>query len=155
PGTCPKCGMALEPMTPQAGGTEDDTELGEMTRRLWISATLTLPLLLLAMGPMIGLPLPGGLAHGGGSWVELVLAKPVVLWGGWPFFVRAWQALRHRTANMFTLIALGTGAAWVFSVVATVAPELFPAGFRDAHGSVPVYFEAAAVIVALVLLGQV
>jgi Cu+-exporting ATPase len=146
--------MALEPMTPQAG-PEDDAELRDMTRRLWVSAALTLPVLLLAMGPMLGLPLPGWLTHGGGHWVELVLATPVVLWGGWPFFVRAWQALRHRTANMFTLIALGTGAAWAFSVVATVAPELFPTGFRSEHGAVPVYFEAAAVIVTLVLVGQV
>ena len=154
PGTCPLCGMALEPMTPQAGEAEDDTELRDMTRRLWASAALTLPLLLLAMGAMVGLSLPDWLAHGGSNWLELVLATPVVLWGGWPFFVRAVQALRHRTANMFTLIALGTGAAWAFSVVATAAPELFPAGFRGEHG-VPVYFEAAAVIVTLVLLGQV
>ncbi len=154
PGTCPKCGMALEPVTPQAG-VEDDAELRDMTRRLWVSATLTLPVLLLAMGPMVGLPLPEWLAHGGKNWAELVLATPVVLWGGWPFFVRAVQALQHRTANMFTLIALGTGAAWVYSAAATAAPDLFPAGFRDAHGAVPVYFEAAAVIVTLVLLGQV
>jgi Cu+-exporting ATPase len=107
------------------------------------------------MGPMVGLSLPDWLAHGAKNWAELVLATPVVLWGGWPFFVRAWQAALHRTANMFTLIAIGTGAAWAYSVVATVAPALFPAGFRDAHGSVPVYFEAAAVIVTLVLLGQV
>jgi Cu+-exporting ATPase len=147
--------MSLEPMTPQAAGVEDDAELRDMTRRLSVSAALTLPLLVLAMGPMVGVPLPGWFDHGGGHWLELALATPVVLWAGWPFFVRAWQALRHRTANMFTLIALGTGAAWGFSVVATVAPDLFPAGFRDEHGTVPVYFEAAAVIVTLVLLGQV
>jgi Cu+-exporting ATPase len=146
--------MALEPMTPQAR-TEDDAELRDMTRRLWVSAALTLPVLLLAMGPMVGLPIAEWLGHGVKNWLEFALATPVVLWGGWPFFVRAVQALGHRTANMFTLIALGTGAAWAFSVVATVAPELFPAGFRDAHGAVPVYFEAAAVIVTLVLLGQV
>ena len=155
PGTCPLCGMALEPMTPQAGEAEDDTELRDMTRRLWVSAVLTIPGLFLAMAPMVGIALPEWLGHGGKNWLELALATPVVLWGGWPFFVRAVQALRHRTANMFTLIALGTGAAWAFSVVATVAPDLFPAGFRDAHGAVPVYFEAAAVIVTLVLLGQV
>ena len=153
PGTCPKCGMALEPMTPQV--EEDDTELRGMTRRFWAATVLTVPLLILAMGPMLGLPLPGWLEHGGKNWLELVLATPVVLWGGWPFFVRAWQALLNRTANMFTLIALGTGAAWLFSVVATIAPDIFPAGFRDGHGAVPVYFEAAAVIVTLVLLGQV
>ncbi len=153
PGTCPKCGMALEPMTPQV--EEDDTELRDMTRRFGAATVLTVPLLVLAMGPMLGLSFPGWLAHGGKAWLELVLATPVVLWAGWPFFVRASQALGHRTANMFTLIALGTGAAWVFSVVATVAPDVFPAGFRDGHGAVPVYFEAAAVIVTLVLLGQV
>jgi Cu+-exporting ATPase len=153
PGTCPKCGMALEPMTPQV--EEDNSELRDMTRRFWVATVLTVPLLVLAMGPMVGLSVPGWLAHGGKNWLELALATPVVLWAGWPFFVRAWQALLHRTANMFTLIALGTGAAWVFSVVATVAPDLFPAGFRDGHGAIPVYFEAAAVIVTLVLLGQV
>jgi Cu+-exporting ATPase len=154
PGTCPKCGMALEPMIPQAG-VEDDSELRDMTRRFWVAAALMIPVVILAMGPMVGLPVPEWLAHGGKNWLELALATPVVLWAGWPFFVRAWQALRHRTANMFTLIALGTGAAWAYSVVATMAPHLFPAGFRDAHGAVPVYFEAAAVIVTLVLLGQV
>jgi Cu+-exporting ATPase len=146
--------MALEPMTPQVGEA-DDPELRDMTRRFWVSAALTLPVLLLAMGPMLGLPVAEWLGHGVAKWLELALATPVVLWGGWPFFVRAWQALQHRTANMFTLIALGTGAAWAYSVVATAAPWIFPAGFRDAHGAVPVYFEAAAVIVTLVLLGQV
>ncbi|HET6574013.1 MAG TPA: heavy metal translocating P-type ATPase [Fimbriiglobus sp.] len=155
PGTCPKCGMALEPMTPQAGDA-DDPELRDMTRRFWVSAALTLPVFLLAMLPMVpGVRLPHWLMGSTGKWIELVLATPVVLWGGWPFFVRAVQALRHGTANMFTLIGLGTAAAWGYSAVATVAPELFPAGFRDAHGVVPVYFEAAAVIVTLVLLGQV
>jgi Cu+-exporting ATPase len=153
PGTCPKCGMALEPMTPQV--EEDDTELRDMTRRFWVAAVLTVPLLVLAMGLMFGLPVPGWLAHGGKNWLELALATPVVLWAGWPFFVRAWQAILNRTANMFTLIALGTGAAWLFSMVATLAPDAFPEGFRDGHGAVPVYFEAAAVIVTLVLLGQV
>ncbi len=155
PGTCPKCGMALEPMTTQAGEAEDDSELRDMTRRLWVSAAITLPVLVVAMGPMVGLSLPGWLAHGRSNWLELVLATPVVLWGGRPFFVRAVQALRHGTANMFTLIALGTAAAWAFSAVATARPDLFPTDFRDAHGGVRVYFEAAAVIVTLVLLGQV
>jgi Cu+-exporting ATPase len=145
--------MALEPMTPQSDA-EDDGELRCMTRRLWVSAALTVPVLVLAMAPMLGLSLPEWLVHGGVSWLELVMATPVVLWGGWPFFVRAWQALWHRTANMFTLIALGTGAAWGFSLVATLVPGVFPDGFRGEHG-VPVYFEAAAVIVTLVLLGQV
>jgi Cu+-exporting ATPase len=155
PGTCPKCGMALEPMTPQAGG-DDDPELRDMTRRFWVSAALTVPVFLISMLPMLpGITLPHWVHGTPGRWVEFVLATPVVLWGGWPFFVRAVQALRHRTANMFTLIALGTGAAWAHSAVATVAPQVFPAGFRDAHGVVPVYFEAAAVIVTLVLLGQV
>lgn len=155
PGTCPKCGMALEPMTPQAG-EEDDTELRDMTRRFWVSAVLTVPVFLLAMLPMIpGVSLPHWLMDNTGKWVELLLSAPVVLWGGWPFFVRAVQALRHGTANMFTLIGLGTAAAWGYSTVATVAPEAFPTGFRDTHGVVPVYFEAAAVIVTLVLLGQV
>jgi Cu+-exporting ATPase len=154
PGTCPKCGMALEPMTPQAGA-EDDSELRDMTRRFWVSAALTLPVVLLAMLPMIGVALPHWLRGVTGKWVELILSAPVVLWGGWPFFVRAVQALRHGTANMFTLIGLGTAAAWGYSAVATAAPDLFPAGFRDAHGVVPVYFEAAVVIVTLVLLGQV
>ncbi len=154
PGTCPKCGMALEPMTPQAG-EEDDTELRDMTRRFWVSAALTVPVFLIAMLPMVpGVRLPHWLTGSTGKWIELLLATPVVLWGGWPFFVRAVQALRHGTANMFTLIGLGTAAAWGYSVVAAVAPEAFPAGFRE-HGVVPVYFEAAAVIVTLVLLGQV
>ncbi|MBA4190940.1 MAG: copper-translocating P-type ATPase [Planctomycetaceae bacterium] len=153
PGTCPKCGMALEPMTPHADMV-DDSELRDMSRRLWVSAALVLPLLILEMGPMVGLSFSEWLAHSGLNWVELALATPVVLWCGWPFFVRAVQAAKHRTANMFTLIGLGTGAAWTFSVVATLAPDLFPAGFRGEHG-IPVYFEAAAVIVALVLLGQV
>jgi Cu+-exporting ATPase len=155
PGTCPKCGMALEPMTPQAG-EEDDSELRDMTRRFWISVALTLPVFILAMAPMIpGITWPHWLARAE-NWISLVLATPVVFWAGWPFFVRAWTALRHGTANMFTLISLGTAAAWAYSTVATLAPDIFPAGFRDAHtGVVGVYFEAAAVIVTLVLLGQV
>jgi Cu+-exporting ATPase len=154
PGTCPLCGMALEPMTPQAG-PEDDSELRDMTRRLVAAAVLTLPVFVLAMALMVpGLRLPHGWMEAS-NWVGLVLSAPVVFWAGWPFFVRAAVALRHRTANMFTLIGLGTAAAWAYSAAATLAPGLFPAGFRDAHGTIHTYFEAAAVIVTLVLLGQV
>jgi Cu+-exporting ATPase len=146
--------MALEPMTPVAG-EEDDTELRDMRRRFWIAAALTLPVFLLAMLPMIpGVALPHW-ATANANWVGLLFATPVVFWCGWPFFVRAVAAARNRTANMFTLIAIGTAAAWGYSAVATVAPGVFPAGFRDAHGVLPTYFEAAAVIVTLVLLGQV
>ena len=154
PGNCPICGMTLEPVLPLAAG-EDDSELNDMTRRFWVSAVLAAAVLVLAMAPM----LPGNLLNASGhrqrAWIELALATPVVLWGGWPFFVRAWQSVTERSLNMFTLIALGVGVAWVYSVVATVAPGIFPASARDAHGNVGVYFEAAAAIVVLVLLGQV
>jgi P-type Cu+ transporter len=154
PGTCPKCGMALEPMMPVAG-EEDDSELRDMLRRLRVAALMTLPVFVLAMAPMIpGVRLPHWLV-GASNWVGLLLATPVVFWAGWPVFVRAVQALKHRTANMFTLIALGTGAAWAYSTAATLAPGAFPAGFADKHGVIPTYFEAAAVITTLVLLGQV
>jgi len=153
PGTCPKCGMALEPMIPQVGA-EDDSELRDMTRRFWIALVLTLPVFVLAMAPMIPrLSLPHWLMAAA-NWIGLVLATPVVFWAGWPFFVRAAQAFANRTANMFTLIALGTMAAWAYSAVATLAPGLFPATFFQ-HGRIENYFEAAAVIVTLVLLGQV
>ena len=155
PGTCPKCGMALEPVAPRAGQPEDDSELRDMTRRFWIAASLGLPLFVLTMAPMIpGVSLPHDLIASING-IGLVLSTPVVFWCGWPFFVRAVEAARNRTANMFTLIALGVGAAWGFSAVATLLPALFPDGFRDEHGQLPTYFEAAAVIVALVLLGQV
>src|SRR5581483_11991978 len=154
PGTCPKCGMALEPMTPQAGA-EDDTELRDMSRRFVSAAVLTLPVFVLAMAPMIpGVNLPHALMAAA-NWIGLALATPVVFWAGWPIFVRAVDGARHGSANMFTLIALGTGAAWGYSTVATLAPGLFPAGFADAHGVMHTYFEAASVIVTLVLLGQV
>lgn len=155
PGTCPKCGMALEPMLPVSGAVPDDPELRDMSRRFRIAAALTIPVFLIAMLPMVGVPVEDWLGHGVGRWLELIFATPVVLWCGWPFFVRAVQAFRHGTANMFTLIALGSGTAWGYSVVATFAPELFPAGFQGMHGEIGVYFEAAAVIVTLVLLGQV
>jgi Cu+-exporting ATPase len=149
PGACPICGMALEP---EAGGTDDGGELFDMTRRLWISALLTVPLVVLDMGGHFGLlPHPGAIA----SFVELALATPVVLWGGWPFFARGARSLATFNLNMFTLIAMGTGVAYAYSVVAVLAPGVFPAAFRDAHGGVALYFEAAAVITVLVLLGQV
>ena len=154
PGTCPKCGMALESMTVTAE-EESDPELQDMTRRFWISAVLTLPVILLAMGHMVGLPVHAWIAPRLGTWFELILATPVVLWGGKPFFVRAYASIKTRHLNMFTLIGLGTGVAWAYSLVATLVPGLFPAAFRTEAGVVPVYFEAAAVIVTLVLLGQV
>ncbi len=153
PGSCPICGMALEPMIPTADAGPNP-ELIDMTRRFWIGVALALPVLALEMGRhLFGVdrivpPVWNG-------WIQFFLATPVVLWGGWPFFERGWASLRSRNLNMFTLIALGTGVAWLYSVVALFAPALFPAEFRDAHGLVSVYFEAAAVITVLVLLGQV
>jgi Cu+-exporting ATPase len=153
PGSCPICGMALEPaeITLDDGPNE---ELLDMTRRLWIGGALAVPLVALDMGGHL-FGLHGLLPHGVMPWLMLALATPVVLWAGWPFFARGWQSVRTGHLNMFTLIALGTGVAWAYSVVATVAPGLFPAGLRGADGSVPVYFEPAAVIVVLVLVGQV
>jgi Cu+-exporting ATPase len=153
PGTCPICGMALEPKAAQPGVQADDPELTDMTRRLRVAAVLTVPLLLLAMLPMTGVPLERWLG-GVLGWLQLLLSTPVVLWGGRPFFERGWRSVVTRNLNMFTLIALGTGAAYLYSLVAVLAPGLFPDTFRR-HGQVEVYFEAAAVIVALVLLGQV
>ena len=155
PGTCPLCGMALEPRT-VTGVEEENPELREMTRRFWVSAALSAPLVLIAMMPHLGASLLAGrLSPQALGWIELLLATPVVLWGGWPFFVRGGASIVHRSLNMFTLIALGTGAAYVYSVIARIAPGIFPASFRDQHGAVGVYFEAAAVVVTLVLLGQV
>jgi Cu+-exporting ATPase len=151
PGSCPICGMALEPRTVTVE-EEANPELESMTRRLWVSAILSVPLLILAMAPHLGFEIVGGRLQ---DWIELVLATPVVLWGAWPFFVRFVQSIKNRSSNMWTLIGLGVGAAYGFSVVATVAPEIFPAAFRQEDGTVGVYFEAAAVIVALVLVGQV
>ncbi|KAF0104149.1 MAG: Cu2+-exporting ATPase [Rhodospirillaceae bacterium] len=153
PGGCPICGMALEPaeITLEDGPNE---ELLDMTRRLWIGGALAVPLVILDMGGHL-LDLHRVLPHGLMPWLMLALATPVVLWAGWPFFVRGWQSVRTGHLNMFTLIALGTGVAWAYSVMATMAPGLFPAGLRGADGSVPVYFEPAAVIVVLVLVGQV
>ena len=151
PGNCPICGMTLEPRTVTAE-TQESPELRDMTRRFWVSVVLSLPLLLLAMSPQLFARLATPRALG---WFELFLATPVVLWGGWPFFVRGRDSIVHRSPNMFTLIALGTGVAYVYSVVARVAPGIFPAPLHGENGEVGVYFEAAAVIVTLVLLGQV
>jgi len=152
---CPICGMALEPETVVAG-EEDTSELDDMTRRFWVSALLTLPLVVYAMGDMLpGRPLEDLVAPGWRQWLQLALAAPVVLWGGWPFFVRGAQSIRSRHLNMFTLIALGVGVAFLYSLVAVAAPGIFPDAFRSASGEVAVYFEAAAVITTLVLLGQV
>jgi Cu+-exporting ATPase len=154
PGSCPLCGMALEPKEVTAEA-EDDSEQRDMTRRFWVSLVLTGPVVILAMGPLFGLPLERLAAPRTLGWAELLLATPVVLWGGWPFFVRGWQSLVSRHLNMFTLIGLGTGVAYGYSLIASLFPDLFPAAFRGSDGEVAVYFEAAAVIVTLVLLGQV
>ncbi|MBV9017727.1 MAG: heavy metal translocating P-type ATPase [Alphaproteobacteria bacterium] len=151
PGACPVCGMALEPLTPVAGEEPENPELRDMTRRLWVAAALSVPLLAIAMGGHAIAPLPPRAM----GWVQLALATPAVLWGGWPFFERGWASLKNRSLNMFTLIALGTGVAYLYSVAAAVAPGIFPASFRGPGGDVPLYFEASSVIVALVLLGQV
>jgi Cu+-exporting ATPase len=156
PGSCPICGMALEPRTVSAI-EEENPELRDMTRRFWISLTLTVPLLAVAMADMLpGMPVEHALPSGWQlSWIELFLATPVVLWGGWPFFQRGWASIVNRSTNMFTLIAMGTGVAYLFSLTATVFPGIFPASFGGMNGAPPVYFEAAAAIVTLVLLGQV
>ncbi len=154
PGSCPICGMALEPRTVTV--EEENPELRDMTRRFWIGLALTAPLLAIAMGSMLsphtfmGAPWNWGL-----PWLELALATPVVLWGGWPFFQRGWASVVNRSTNMFTLIAMGTGVAYLYSVVATFSPKLFPASFRSMGDRPDMYFEAAAAIVTLVLLGQV
>jgi Cu+-exporting ATPase len=192
PGACPKCGMALEPMTPASPATkteyvcpmhsqivrdepgscpicgmaleprvvtleeEENPELKAMKRRFWVSVALTLPVLFLAMSEMIpGQPIRHALSPRMLTFIQFALATPVVLWGGWPFFERGWASIVNRSPNMFTLIAIGTGAAWLYSVIATFLPDIFPASFRGHGGEVAVYFEAAAVITTLVLLGQV
>jgi Cu+-exporting ATPase len=155
PGSCPICGMALEPRTVTAQ-EEENPELRDMTRRFWISVALTAPLLAAAMADMLpGMPVQRVLPTGWVPWIEMVLATPVVLWGGWPFFQRGWTSIVNRATNMFTLIAMGTGVAYLYSLVATVFPQIFPASFRVMGGTPPVYFEAAAAITTLVLLGQV
>ena len=152
PGNCPICGMALEPLEPTAE-EQVNPELIDMSRRFWVSAALTLPLVVLAMGAELFawhfLPMRVSV------WVQLVLATPVVLWGGWPFFDRFRASIKTRNLNMFTLIGMGVGVAYGYSLVGTLAPQLFPASLRTMGGFVPVYYEAAAVITTLVLLGQV
>ncbi|MDE2148293.1 MAG: heavy metal translocating P-type ATPase [Gammaproteobacteria bacterium] len=151
PGDCPKCGMALEPLLP--GAETDDGEVRTLGRRLWISAALTFPVLAIAMAPHVGFAWPDAWRAPLG-WMEALLASVVVLWGGSGFFIRGWRSLTCRSPNMYTLISIGVGVTWAYSLIAFLAPALFPAAFRDAHGQVGVYFESAATIVALVMLGD-
>jgi Cu+-exporting ATPase len=154
PGSCPICGMALEPR--QVTAEETNPELADMTRRLWISVALAVPMLALMVSAFLpSMPMQHLFSASAWAWIEFALATPVVLWCGLPFFIRGWQSVVHRSLNMFTLIALGTGSAYLYSVFATVVPQIFPASFRGTAGQIDVYFEPAAVIVALVLLGQV
>jgi Cu+-exporting ATPase len=156
PGECPICGMSLEPLGVPSGNEGPNPELVDFKRRFLIGAVLTVPLLLLTMGPFVGLGfIRDILGERATLWIELILGTPVILWAGWPFFTRGVKSVINRSLNMFTLIAMGVGAAYLFSVVAVLMPGIFPDGFRDAEGHVGVYFEAGAVIVVLVLLGQV
>jgi|TARA_R110002074_G_scaffold168051_2_gene329387 Cu+-exporting ATPase len=156
PGDCPICGMALEPMGVPTGDEGPNPELLDFRRRMWIGTVLTIPLLILTMGPFVGLGfIRDMIGERTALWTELVLGTPVILWAGWPFFVRGVKSVINKSLNMFTLIGMGVGAAYLFSVVAVLVPGIFPEGFRDAEGNVGVYFEAGAVIVVLVLLGQV
>jgi Cu+-exporting ATPase len=153
PGSCPICGMALEPQTVTAQA-DDNPELFDMTRRFWWGVLLGVPLIAIAMAHMVG-PMANAISPRIAAWIEFVLATPIVLWAGWPFFVRGWASVKFRSPNMFTLIAMGVGVAYLFSAVATTAPQVFPKSLRGPHGQPPVYFEAAAAIIVLVLLGQV
>ncbi len=156
PGSCPKCGMALEPRNVAVTETEENPELLDMTRRFWVSVVLGLPVFIIAMlADLAPSFIPKSISMSMIQWIEFLLATPVVLWAGWPFFVRGWASVVQRNLNMFTLIALGVGVAWLYSVIAMLFPELFPTTMLSAEGTVAVYFEAAAVITALVLLGQV
>ncbi|UVC15771.1 heavy metal translocating P-type ATPase [Mesorhizobium onobrychidis] len=155
PGACPICGMALEPMGVPTGDEGPNPELVDFTRRFWVSAVLSVPLLIFAMAPMLGVTFSAFIEDSAKIWVELALASPVVLWAAFPFFHRGWDSVLNRSPNMWTLISLGVGAAYLYSVVAALFPDIFPHQFRGHEGTVPVYFEAAAVIVALVFLGQV
>ncbi|MCB2055486.1 MAG: YHS domain-containing protein, partial [Geminicoccaceae bacterium] len=154
PGDCPLCGMALEPKGLPTGEEGPNPELVDFRRRFVVGAVLTLPLLVLAMGPHLGLEVRSWIGERTAVWLELLLATPVVLWSGLPFLVRGAKSFRTGNLNMFSLIAVGVSAAYLFSLVATLLPGIFPDGFRDAQGHVGVYYEAAAVIVVLVLLGQ-
>src|SRR3954464_12034465 len=151
PGDCPICGMALEPKTISAATAEDDSELRDMTRRLWIGAALTLPVFLLAMSHLVP-NTPAWVSGDVSRWIQFLLTPPVVLWAGWPFFVRGAQSLRSWNLNMFTLIAIGVGVAWLYSCVALLFPGWFPQTHHEKPG---LYFEAAAMITVLVLVGQV
>ncbi len=155
PGNCPICGMALEPKGIPVDDEGPNPELVDFRRRFWVGVALTIPLLILTMGPMVGLPVRGWIGERLTLWTELVLGTPVILWSGWPFLVRGAKSFRTMNLNMFSLIGMGVAAAWIFSVVAVLSPGIFPEGFRDAEGHVGVYFEAGAVIVVLVLLGQI
>src|SRR5256886_3231832 len=153
PGNCPICGMTLEPKTQIAGNEEENAELRDMTRRFWIGAVLALPVFVLGMAHVFP-NAPIWVASDGSRWLQFLLSTPVVLWCGWPFFVRGWQSICNRSPNMFTLIAMGVGVAYIYSAVVMLAPSIFPASFQE-HGKIGVYFEAAAIITVLVLLGQV
>jgi cation transport ATPase len=153
PGVCPICGMALEPELP-AADVAPNPEIADMTRRFWVALVLAVPVLALEMGGHLT-NLHALLGQNWSNWLQFVFATPVVLWAGWPFFVRGWQSLLTRNLNMFTLIAMGIGVAWLYSVIAILLPGVFPPAFRSVDGAVAVYFEAAAVITVLVLLGQV
>jgi Cu+-exporting ATPase len=155
PGDCPICGMALEPMGVPTGEEGPNPELIDFTRRFWISAALSVPLLVIAMGPMLGLPFRDWIGEPLATWVEFALATPVVLWAALPFFRRGWASIVNRSPNMWTLISIGVASAYLYSVAATLFPDVFPHELRGHGGGVPVYFEAAAVIIALVFLGQV
>jgi Cu+-exporting ATPase len=156
PGSCPICGMALEPRTVSAAAADDNPELRDMTRRFWIGVALTIPLMAIAMAGMrYSMFMQNLLGRFPVAWLELMLATPVVLWAGWPFFERFWTSLANRSPNMFTLIGMGTGVAYLYSIVATIAPQIFPQSLRGMEGYPDVYFEAAAAITTLVLLGQV
>src|SRR5262245_21598254 len=153
PGSCPKCGMALVPIA--GTGEADDSELRDLTRRFWVGVALSIPLVVLAMAPMMGVHEPFGLAPRVRGWVEFALGTPVALWVGWPLLHKFWLSLAHRSLNMYTLIGLGVALAYLFSLAAVLTPGFFPAEFREHDGAVGTYFEAAAVIVTLVMLGEV
>ncbi len=153
PGECPKCGMALEPKTPVGADEEENSELQDMTRRFWIGTVLALPVFVLGMAHVFP-NAPNWVASDWSRWLQFLLSTPVVLWCGWPFFERGWQSIRNRSPNMFTLIAMGIGVAYIYSAIVMIAPGIFPPSFQE-HGRIGVYFEAAAIITVLVLLGQV